>query len=238
MSGPENFLSRWSRRKLEAERDAEPPAPNSDGDAVKEAAATADDRQPRSAQGATPVECPEELFDIAKLPSLESITAETDIRVFLQKGVPAELSRAALRRAWAADPAIRDFIGIAENQYDFATGSDLPGFGNLEIGADEIRRLVAEVFGEAPASPETPLQTAGLREAPAPGDENAGLGIQPTPTKSGVPPDRSPEEPAPGASSDAMTQRDKINVAMQHDRSEVNPELLLVRRSHGRALPQ
>jgi hypothetical protein len=26
---------------------------------------------------------------------------------------------AALRRAWVSDPVIRDFIGIAENQWDF-----------------------------------------------------------------------------------------------------------------------
>ena len=37
-----------------------------------------------------------------------SITAATDIRAFLAPGVPAELTRAALRRAWTADPAIRD----------------------------------------------------------------------------------------------------------------------------------
>ena len=51
-----------------------------------------------------------------------TITAETDIRAFLQKGVPAQLTRAALRRAWVADPNIRNFREIAENQWDFATG--------------------------------------------------------------------------------------------------------------------
>jgi 6-methylsalicylate decarboxylase len=41
------------------------------------------------------------------------------IRAFLRPGVPAELARAALRRAWVADPAIRDFIGLAESSRDF-----------------------------------------------------------------------------------------------------------------------
>ena len=67
--------------------------------------------------------------------------------------MPADLTRAALRRAWSADPAIRDFIEIAENQYDFATGSDLPGFGPLDASADEIRKMVADVFGDGPKVP-------------------------------------------------------------------------------------
>lgn len=58
-------------------------------------------------------------FDPVSLPSIESIVADTDIVAFLRAGVPAELTRAALRRAWSSDPAIRDFIGIAENQWDF-----------------------------------------------------------------------------------------------------------------------
>jgi hypothetical protein len=57
-----------------------------------------------------------EPFDLASLPSIDAIVADTDVRRFLQSGVPAELTRAALRRAWTSDPAIRDFVGIAENQ--------------------------------------------------------------------------------------------------------------------------
>ncbi len=79
---------------------------------------------------------PEAPFDPASLPSIETIVADTDIRGFLQCGVPAELTRAALRRAWASDPAIRDFIGIAENQWDFNDPTAMPGFGPM-IEADD-----------------------------------------------------------------------------------------------------
>jgi hypothetical protein len=51
----------------------------------------------------------------AILPSLDSIEAQTDITVFLQSCVPAELRLAALRRAWTVDPAIRDFKELSEN---------------------------------------------------------------------------------------------------------------------------
>ena len=71
-------------------------------------------------------------FDPASLPSLQSITAGTDIRLFLGSNVPVELTKAALRRTWVTDPAIRDFIGIAENQWDFNDPTAMPGFGPLK----------------------------------------------------------------------------------------------------------
>ena len=83
-------------------------------------------------------------FDLASLPSIESITAHTDIAAFLNTRVPVELTRAALRRAWATDPTIRDFIGIAENQWDFNDPNAIPGFGPLNP-TDKIADLVAQV---------------------------------------------------------------------------------------------
>ena len=52
------------------------------------------------------------------LPSIDSLAVGRDIRAFLQPRVPAELTEAALRRAWTILPTIRDFIGIAENEWD------------------------------------------------------------------------------------------------------------------------
>ena len=72
------------------------------------------------------------VFDPASLPPIQSIVADSDIRLFLQAGVPAELTRAALRSAWTADPAIRDFIGIAESQWDFNDPATIPGFGSIK----------------------------------------------------------------------------------------------------------
>jgi hypothetical protein len=64
----------------------------------------------------------------------------------LTSGVPAELTRAALRQAWANDPAIRDFIGIAENQWDFNDPNAIPGFGPLS-GTDDMPALLAQALG-------------------------------------------------------------------------------------------
>jgi len=131
----EDFLKRWSRRKREA-------------DAVKAVAPPkAADAAPAAA--AKTAETPE--FDTATLPPLESINALTDITAFLRDGVPVELTRAALRRVWTADPAIRDFVGLSENAWDFTDPNAMPGFGPLE-STEEVRRMIARVvdqIGEA-----------------------------------------------------------------------------------------
>jgi hypothetical protein len=80
------------------------------------------------------------------LPPIESITAQTDISGFLAPGVPIELTRAALRRAWSADPRIRDFIGPSENSWDFNAPDAMGGFGPLEM-TDELRRQLLQMVG-------------------------------------------------------------------------------------------
>jgi hypothetical protein len=90
---------------------------------------------------------PEQVFDVTSLPSIDSITLDTDIRAFLQVGVPEDLKRSALRRAWATNPAIRDFIGIAENQWDFNDPNSMPGFGPLR-DTDNVPMLVAQALGQ------------------------------------------------------------------------------------------
>ena len=85
------------------------------------------------------------IFDPTGLPSLDSITAGTDISRFLRSGVPAELTVAALRRAWVSDPVIRDFIGIAENQWDFTNPTTIPGFGPLHETGDKLSLIAQPV---------------------------------------------------------------------------------------------
>src|SRR5437764_10174098 len=133
----ENFLKRWSRRKREiAKKEAQQtPAPDA------------------RAQSSAPVpEKPEPAFDPASLPPLESITELTDITAFLRQGVPADLARAALRRVWAADPSIRDFVGLAENAWDFTDPNAMPGFGPLEM-TEDVRRMIGAAVREIGESP-------------------------------------------------------------------------------------
>jgi uncharacterized protein DUF3306 len=166
MSDPENFIARWSRRKLAAERVDDERAPDekmSDEKMSEEARRHADDTRPEagsSAPARNDAPSPEPPVDLAKLPPLESISADSDIRAFLAPGVPVELTRAALRRAWSTDPKIRDFVGLADYDWDFNTPGAIAGFGPLEM-TDELRRQVAQMVGrslapEAPGSPDQP----------------------------------------------------------------------------------
>src|SRR4051794_20136553 len=98
MSEREDFLARWSRRKHQAAEEAEKAPIAGEPDAPEQ---RTEGDKPLDTEN--PSQSTEPLFDPTPLPSLESITAETDIRAFLAPGVPAELTRTALRRAWAAD---------------------------------------------------------------------------------------------------------------------------------------
>jgi hypothetical protein len=130
MSDGEGFLARWSRRKHAAACERGPVASPS-----KHAGA-----QPQAGMvGAAPQSEP--VVDLAELPAIEAIGADSDIRAFLGPGVPATLVRAALRRAWSADPAIRDFIGLSENAWNFTAPAGVPGFGSL--AAEDAQRLLA-----------------------------------------------------------------------------------------------
>src|SRR5438093_12553711 len=143
MNDPENFIARWSRRKRHAADDPKPAVA-----CPPAAASTESAEQPREKSDPAPVVsgASEAGFDVTKLPSVDTITADTDIRAFLAPGVPAELTRAALRRAWAADPKIRDFIGLSENSWDFNAAGSIPGFGPLEM-TEELRRQIAQLMG-------------------------------------------------------------------------------------------
>jgi hypothetical protein len=150
MSDQEHFLSRWSRRKrevaeAEAEANAETQAEARPEGEIKSESASV----PAQLKGPGQQQSGEPAFDITTLPPLESITADSDIRAFLAPGVPVDLQRAALRRAWSADPAIRDFVGLSENSWDFNDPQAMPGFGPLQM-TDDMRRIVAQLFTSGP----------------------------------------------------------------------------------------
>src|SRR5512143_679054 len=130
----EDFLSRWSRRK----RDARAETPSSEAAPPVEA---------RDAQVPPADEPSEPDIDLSSLPPIDSIDAATDITAFLRKGIPQELTRAALRRAWTSDPVIRDFVGLAENAWDFNDPTAMPGFGPLDCTEAELGALVDRIVG-------------------------------------------------------------------------------------------
>jgi len=207
VSDQNNFLSRWSKRKRTPETDKAEPE-------QKQASLPAAIGKDAAAPSAAEAE-----FDITTLPSLDSITANSDIRAFLQRGVPAILTRAALRRAWSADPAIRDFVGLSENSWDFNNPDSIPGFGTLN--AQPVQEAAVRFFSQPKGETNAP-------PAPETGGERAEIPSEASPAaESDSKPDASPGP-------DAQQVRD---AASQHDDRDEPEDLSVPRRRHGGALP-
>jgi hypothetical protein len=177
---PRRFLERWSRQKIDSARespdaDDAPRAPDvalPDQPGLPARPAETDAKAPTGA-------APKPEFDLASLPPLDSITAVTDVRAFLSPGVPRELAHAALRRAWSADPAIRDFKGLAENDWDFTDPTAMPGFGALPEGYD-VKKLLAQIFGddEKPTTSEAASEQPPVPQLSRISDESASLSAE------------------------------------------------------------
>jgi hypothetical protein len=176
----ENFFTRWSRRKAESakrdaeDRDGEDATPQQPNAAAANALQSLESeaRTPAQASGSPSAATAEfATFDPKDLPSIDSIGPDTDVSVFLRPGVPADLARAALRRAWTADPAIRDYIGLSENSWDFTAPQGVPGFGPLS--QEDAQRLLAAFTGrtrEVAATAQT-ADTQGPASSDAPQSE-------------------------------------------------------------------
>jgi Protein of unknown function (DUF3306) len=147
---PENFVSRWARLKRSADiqRRTEPTGDSLPRPSVEVSAGGAESAIGQPGIDAT-TDAP---FDPASLPSIETISVNTDILGFLQSRVPAELTRDAMRQVWTSDPAIRDFVGVAENQWDFNDPNAIPGFGPL-LESDNVPDLLAQALGQHDRSP-------------------------------------------------------------------------------------
>jgi hypothetical protein len=209
----EEFLKRWSRRKQEAKAAEPAPLPQTDAAAPR-----------------VPDAVSEPEIDLSKLPPIDSITAATDITVFLRENIPAELSRAALRRAWAADPAIRDFVGLAENAWDFTDPNAMPGFGALQGTPEQISAMVERVIGGVRDAAEK--LASELPEA----DQAQGKQHQEYQEPSVAAASEVPPEPAPVAArlSDGLSEP---VVAAQPEANKEHNDVTTRRRTHGGALP-
>lgn len=125
----DSFLGRWSRRKR---AQATPDVPDVETPAVAP--------QPLVEDEALSAE------DLARLPALDDLTPDSDIKAFLQKGVPKALRNAALRRKWMLVPGIRDYKDPAvDYAWDWNTPGGVPGDGHPpspERAAQMLRDLI------------------------------------------------------------------------------------------------
>jgi len=208
-SDDKGFLARWSQRKQEAKQ-PEREAPVADAGVA--------------AVPATEAEAPEQ-FDLSSLPTLEELTPTTDMSAFLRKGVPEHLRNAALRKSWALDPAIRNYVNPAlDYAYDWNTPGGVPGSSEFGAGMD-VARLVSQIMGTGETATAPPVSAvenpAELASDPAPsGQPQSGPPEQPLRLSSKqVPIGREPtnrEEGTPVQAGQAEHSKASDSAAPQH----------------------
>ena len=172
MSGGD-FFSRWSKRKRAIVRE-NPPTTVPVGSEAVGGEAVESESAPLAGELSEGETLSRE--ELAKLPSLDSLTAQTDLTQFLRAGVPMVMRKAALRRMWSLDTNIRDYVSEArEYAYDWNVVGGVPGNGPL-LPTDDIKAMLRDIFDGTPdekIEPEQESEEVTLIEA-----EGAGGGIR------------------------------------------------------------
>ena len=81
-----------------------------------------------------------------------------EIAGWLKRNVPPAWKTAALRRLWVADPAIRNFVGMADYAWDWNTPGGAPGYGPLRA-VDDVAALLQRL-----AAPPEPAALPGSED--------------------------------------------------------------------------
>ena len=257
----ESFLERWSRLKRERAKGSTGPvaaAREAHASAAETAAEPVAAEPERDAAGSSTVshgsagDAQAEPFDLSKLPRIDELTAQSDIRGFLDKRVPAALRNAALRQMWTLDPNIRDFIEVADYQWDWNTPGGAQGYELIDAAKTDIASLLAQATGavQRAVTPttgddhemlseekSTPTMAAGID--PPQGPEPSALHNPPTTIDRGG-------QPGSDENTSAMIEFQSLPAAhpsraidaaaQQSERSETKEPVPMGRR-HGGALP-
>lgn len=155
----EGFLSRWSRRKIETQEDLAVETPPVEVVADEATAPVTVVEEPELA--------PEEQEAIiADLPDIESLTAESDFSAFMQRGVPEELQKLALRKLWKSNPVFANLDGLNDYDEDFSIITPL-----AEGVAEQLQKLMKENSAQAPDPEEDEATEEVVEDAPDDLDE-------------------------------------------------------------------
>ena len=179
----DGFLARWSERKRSAAAtdEHEPSQDTAEDETEAELAAN------RAA---------------AEAIDLETVTAETDFTVFLKKGVPVALRRAALQKLWRLDPLLANLDGLNDYDLNYADPAMImktfdsawqAGRGYITKETPEDETPTVETGQAAPEENED----QDTDQAPAATGETAGEGGLATEPDGGDPPQERPDDEEP-----------------------------------------
>ena len=106
------FLQRWSTRKMDARTGADVDAPQAEDEPVAgEAPVDGDETVEVVAPPPT---------DLADLPDVDTLDADSDYTGFLGENVPADLAKMAMRKLWRSDPVLANIDGLNDYDEDFS----------------------------------------------------------------------------------------------------------------------
>jgi hypothetical protein len=150
---------------------------------------------------------------------------------------------------WVADPSIRDFVGLAENDWDFTKPDSMRGFGELAPDFD-VEAMVRGVFGDAPERAEDQVAANSPQDGAAVPTEDARAQMQSDPAVADQSPGSEGRDDVqssgvalPGDLPDSvglpsnLLHRDSL-AATQAQMTPSHPEQARPHRQHGGALPQ
>lgn len=166
-SDEEGFLSRWSRRK-QAVREGVEEAPvleTAEPLAELDEAETVDPELAANRAAAEAVD-------------LDSLTAQSDLSVFMKRGVPKALKSAALRKLWSTDPVFAVLDGLNDYDEDFRVADTVvsqfqsawevgKGYkAKAEEMAAEAERLERDGSGETDLADGSDIEPEGAGKTP------------------------------------------------------------------------
>lgn len=157
-SGQNDFLSRWSQRKVEARQ-----KPVGLDDAV-ETDELSEAIQSTAATQSTATEEPAEELDLLSddellehldLPDPDTMQQGDDFTAFMKEAVPARLRNRALRKLWLSNPALANVDMLVDYGDDFTDAATvIPGMTTAyEVGKGIVRKI-EELAEEDPAQEE------------------------------------------------------------------------------------
>ena len=234
---PEGFLSAWSRRKLAAGREkanADTGVDTDDPEAIETEAAG---EEPVAVERTSPEDNDDEVDAdfIANLPSIDEITAQTDLAPFMRRGVPLALRNSALRKVWLLNPLIRDHVDPAlDYAWDWNAPGGVPGGGGTLTG-EGVSQMVKNLLGDAKSADDAERTDEAAAIDPEADDApsaQADTVLPEQPVRQAEPIDR---EQSTGESADAASPAQKGTEPITETR--VNLPLATIRR-HGGALPE
>jgi len=213
----EGFLSRWSQRKQAVEQaSVEPTEVPQALDGHREEGA---DHLPEPA-AVDPTTGEATKVDPADLPDIDSLDADSDFTVFMDKGVPEAVTRRALRRLWRLDPVFGHLDGLNDYDLDYTDAATVVenlktiyqvGKGMVlededeEEGETEKTAAADGAEGEAAENVAAPDATPHLDDMPA--ESTAAPPVTETSAAEAVPRELRPRNPGDPVVTGSTTRR-------------------------------